>query len=325
MSNWSRRPNQPQMGFASDVLKVPPDVEEGRRSRPAVQVLVGAPHGEVGPGPGEGDRHGADGVRQVPEREGARPMRERRDRRHVVHERRAVRRVREGHERRVPVDRARERVLGHREPVLGLHDHQAMPLAQEVDRPLQHVEVRGEVHLVGDDGPAARPGPERRHHELEEIDRRGVRHDDVGRSRPDQRRELRADPLAGGEPSLAPPPDQPAAPLALDRLPEPRTRLPWQAPERVAVEVNQPRIADDELTPEAGERVGRIEAPRLGERVSATGAGSAASRRAAAGGVDGVRWRRRPPPCPRGIAGPPAGLRPDVSRDAGLRLGAGSA
>ena len=198
-------------------------------------------------------------------------MGEGRDGGHVVHERRTVRRVREGHERRVTVDCARERPLRHREPVLGLHDHQPVPLAEKIDRPLQHVEVRGEVHLVGDDDPAARPGPERRHHQLEQVDRCGVRHDDVGRIRADQRRELRADPLAGGEPPLAPPPDQPAAPLAVDRLPEPRTGLPGQPPERIAVEVDEARVADDELPPETGQRVGRVQSAGLGESARIAG------------------------------------------------------
>jgi hypothetical protein len=86
----------------------------------------------------------------------------------------------------------RERLLGDREPVLGLHHHQPVSLAEQVDRALQHVEVRGEVHLVGDDGSPIGPGPQRRHRELEQVHRRGVRHHDVGRGGADQRGELRA-------------------------------------------------------------------------------------------------------------------------------------
>ena len=50
-SNWSRWPNQPQIGWRSVGLQVAADVEEGRRARAAVEVLVRAADGEVGARP----------------------------------------------------------------------------------------------------------------------------------------------------------------------------------------------------------------------------------------------------------------------------------
>ena len=60
-------------GARQRVVEVPADVEEGRRARAAVHVLVRAPDGEVGPRRREGDRHGAHRVRQVPEGQRACP------------------------------------------------------------------------------------------------------------------------------------------------------------------------------------------------------------------------------------------------------------
>ena len=307
------------MGLVSDSWRSSADVEEGRRAGAAVHVLVRAPHGDVGPGRREGDRHGAHRVRQVPEGQRACPVRERGDGGHVVHEGRPVRRVREGDEGGVSVDRARERLLGDREPVLGLHHHQPVSLAEQVDRALQHVEVRGKVHLVGDDGSPIGPGPQRRHRELEQVHRRGVRHHDVGRGGADQRGQLRADPLAGGEPSLTPPANESPAPLAVDRLPEARPGLSGQPAERVPVEVDEARVADDELPPEPREWIRRVETAGLGQRA---GVGRRRQRRPARRS-GGRRGRRMPEPAPRRGRAAPPGRRVDprrvVSRDADPR------
>ena len=292
------------------LLEVPPHVEQGGRPGPAVHVLVRARDGEVDPGRAEPERHHADRVREVPEREGAGPMRERRHPLEVVDERRPVRGVGEGDQRGVPVDGAGERRLRHGEPVLGLRDRQAVSLAEQVDRALEDVEVRGEVQLVGDHGGAAGPRPERRDRQLEEVDGGGIRHDDVVRRRPDQGGELRADPLAGGEPALAPPSDEAASPLLLDGPTEPRGRLPREPPQRVAVQVDEARVADDELPPEARERIGRVQTARLRE------IGRALPRRPpprvrsprtrTAGGFTDEPWRRPRAPCaPLAVGRPP--------------------
>ena len=52
---------------AQPLLQVAAHVEERRRPRAAVEVLVGAAHGQVGAGVGQPDRHRADRVREVPE------------------------------------------------------------------------------------------------------------------------------------------------------------------------------------------------------------------------------------------------------------------
>ena len=49
IANWSRWPNQPWIGVAG-LLVLAPHVQEGRCSRAAVQVLVGAAHGQSTPG-----------------------------------------------------------------------------------------------------------------------------------------------------------------------------------------------------------------------------------------------------------------------------------
>jgi hypothetical protein len=68
---------------------------EGRRARAAIQVLVAAADGEVGPRRVQVDRHGAGAVRQVPDRQRAGRMGSRRDGGHVVHGAGAVVHVRE--------------------------------------------------------------------------------------------------------------------------------------------------------------------------------------------------------------------------------------
>ena len=87
------------------------DVEPGGRTGSAVEVLVGAPHGQVGAGSLEVHLDRAAGVAQVPEAERARVVGQCRDRGHVGDRRRAVVDMTERHQgdvARVSVDGGRD-------------------------------------------------------------------------------------------------------------------------------------------------------------------------------------------------------------------------
>ena len=112
----------------------------------------------------------------------------------------------------------------------------------------------------------------------------------------DQGGELGADPLAGREPPLTPSADEPPTPLALDRVAEPRGGPPGQPPEGIAVEVDEARVADDELAPEARERVGRVQTAGLHKsvRVDRLRPTALAGRRPGAGAPTGAPCRATP-------------------------------
>ena len=65
-------------------MQVAAHVEEGRRARPAVEILVGAAYGQVGVGCVQVHRHGAGRMAQVPQRQRAGLVGQRRECGHVV-------------------------------------------------------------------------------------------------------------------------------------------------------------------------------------------------------------------------------------------------
>ena len=199
-------------------------------------------------------------------------------------------------------------------PSSDLATDEAVPLAEQLDRSLQDVEVRGEVQLVGDHGPAAGPRPERRHHQLEQVDGRGIRR---RRRRPAAPRSAAASLapirwLAVNQPSPHPRMRRPPHSRSM-ALAEPRGGPPRQPPERVAVEIDEPRVADDELAPEARERIGRVQPARLRQSRPPTGGGHRVPRRPAPAAA---RRPRRATPRPPRPAAPAGGGRPAAGRRA---------
>jgi hypothetical protein len=126
---------------------------------------------------------------------------------------------------------------------------------------IQHVAVGGEVVRVGDH--RARPRVEHGRRELEEVHRGRVGHDHLARAGAEHLRRQQVPYALGQVDPIVPCLDQLGAPL----VHEPGQALPGgdrQAPERVAVEVDRPRVLDHEAIAEGRERVGGVEALGVG-------------------------------------------------------------
>jgi hypothetical protein len=227
--------------------QIPGDVGEARRSRAGAQELVGAAHGQLGAGAVQIQVQDPDRVAQVPDHEragGGRPSGLGRD---------------VGHLGRAVVD---DRADGHGDVVesVVVRSHLEPELAGDA---VGDVAVRRElVRVDGDDG-AGGTQLEGGVQQLVEVHRdRVVDHDLVtvdaeqpGQHRPRLEREL--------EPTVVPGPDQPARPLlgddALDLVHGPAGR----SAQRVAVQVHEGRVRDDELVAPGGERVRSVERHRV--------------------------------------------------------------
>jgi hypothetical protein len=148
--------------LAQLALQLSPDVAEGRRTRPAVEVLVGAADGEVGTGPGEVDRHRADRVGRVPEGQRTVVVGQPGEVGHVGHGARAVGDVGQA-ERRRAVEVGGEAARSG--PWIGSLGTSPVVNAVVGGEALQDVAVGGEVVVVGDQrsgapaSPACRPWP----------------------------------------------------------------------------------------------------------------------------------------------------------------------
>ena len=119
-----------------------------------------------------------------------------------------------------------------------------------------------------------RPGRavERGAREPVEVDRRRIADRDLVRPGPeDLRRQQVADPARLAEPVL-PAADQLAGPFLAGDPREPLDRRPRRPPERVAVEVEEIRVRDDEPVAERGERIRRVERRGIGRRDRRRGA-----------------------------------------------------
>ena len=148
------------------------DVAEGGGAGPAVQVLVGAAHREVDAPRVEGERDGADRVREVPEHQRAGVVGQRRQLRRGRQVARAVGDVAEHHQRGAPGQHRREVGRLHPGPRVRLDPAQRQP-ALGGDA-LQHVAVGGEVVGVDHHLVAARPQVDPRPGELVEQHGRRV-------------------------------------------------------------------------------------------------------------------------------------------------------
>ncbi len=99
--------------------------------------------------------------------------------------------------------------------------------------------------------------------QLVQVHRRGVVHGHFANSGADQGREKIPDALGLVDP-VRPRADQVDAPLLLDHLAETINRTSRRSTERVAVEVHERAVADDELLAPVGERICGVERQRTG-------------------------------------------------------------
>ena len=238
-------------------LEARADVEERGRPRAGVQVLVGAPDGQIGADRVEVDLDRTGRVAQVPEDERARCLSGGRDLGHPRQRAGAVVHRREHDQRRAA--RARLLDLGRLRAGDGVGGEHAKLAARPGGQALEDVAVGGEVGGVGDD--RARPGIERRAGELVEVDGRRVRHEHLPRRRPERGR---PEPVADRRRCLdpvVPAGHEPVAPLADPAL-ERGLGVVRDRAERVAVDVDLAPVAEREPAAEA-RRAGR---PRRGPR-----------------------------------------------------------
>ena len=209
------------------------DIDEGRRTRPAVQIFVRATDGEIGVVARDIDWKRARRMREIPDDEHPRRMRLSDQRRHVVPATRAIIDLGHHHRRNRRIDRIRDR--------FGRHDPQLMPAPQRRQQPFGHVEIGREIAAVRQDDGAIRIEIERGGERLIDLDRQCIAHHHAAGLGPDQPPHPVADAARHRHPaSIVPGADQPAAPLAPDRLRDALLDPAPQRPERIAVEIDHP-------------------------------------------------------------------------------------
>ena len=231
------------------------DVQKRGGAGSAVQILVAASHREVDPITLQLDLDCAGGVRQIPQRQGAGPMRRLRERRHVVPLAVAEVDVREREQRGVAVE--------------CLRDVRAVDRAQlateQLDGAPRDVQIRREVAPLGDDHATLGTRPEHGNDELEQVHGGALGDEDLARCRADEL----GDPVTDTHrrfhpPVLRPRPHEDASPLVFRHALQPLDAGLGQPSHRVAVQVHG-RIVDEKPVAESRQWVGRIE---RGARVS---------------------------------------------------------
>ena len=208
------------------------DVQEGGRSRAAVEVLVSAPDGEVGPVLVEPDLEHAGRVAQVPAAQPAHLVGGPGDGGEVPELAGAVvhRRVRGEDQVVADLGDPRHGVAGSD----ALDDETGIPGCGVGD-----VEVGGERVGVGEDDPPAGPQPRGAHDRLVEVHRRGVGADHLTRRGADEGTDAVTDPRRGTPPvGEVPARDEVVPPLAVHDVGHGLRDPGGQGAERVAVEVH---------------------------------------------------------------------------------------
>ena len=209
----------------------------------------------------ERDQHRADRVREVPEHQRARLVRDPGQAGPVGEEGRAVRDVAEHHERRPLPHRRLEQVGGDAGAGVDVDPPQRQPAL--LGDAVGHVAVGREVVAVEDDLGAVGAQRDGGPHQLVEQHRGGVADHDLTRGGAERHpAELVAEGLGQVEPPLVPPADQPSAPLLGHEPAQPVGRHRQRAPERVAVEVHERGVRADEAVAVGRQRVGGVEAGR---------------------------------------------------------------
>ena len=187
-------------------------VGERRRARAAVQVLVGAPDGDVDAGSGHVDLHRAGGVAEVPHDHGA-----------VLGGAGGL----GGEVDPRPGAEVDERTQGHVDArqIVAPAAHRRSRRRGDAGH---HVAVGGEVARIDGDhrGPVVGDGTQGGVHRLVEVHRRRVVDDHRARGRPDDGRQAVADPCGQVDPVL-PRGDEGAGPLLVEQGVEPGAA--WRA------------------------------------------------------------------------------------------------
>ena len=210
------------------------DIDEGRRARPAVQILVRAADGEIRIGAGHIDRKRARRMGEIPDDERAHAHAPCGQRRHVMPAAGAIIDLGHHHRRDRRIDRIRHR--------FGRDDPQLMSATQRFQQPFRHVEIGREIAAVGQDDGAIRIEIERGGQRLIDLDRQRIAHHHAAGRRTDQPAHPVTNAARHRHPAgIVPGADQPAAPFAPDRLGEALLNPARQRPERIAVEINHPR------------------------------------------------------------------------------------
>ena len=233
------------------------DVAERRRAGTAVEVLVGAPGGQVDAPGVELGGDDAGGVTHVEEHERAGVVGDLGDRRDVGQPGGAVGDVVDRHQGGLLPHDLRDLVggeAGRRVDVDPAEGHPA--LLRDAHR---DVAVGREVVAVDHDLGAPRAGRDGGAHELVEQHGRGVTDGDLaGSGAQTDAPEIVAEGERQVEPALVPATDQPDAPLVLDEGPQPLAGGRQRSTERVAVEVDQRGAGPHEALAVGGERVGVV-------------------------------------------------------------------
>jgi len=205
-------------GREQALLQVAAYVEEGGGAGTTVEVLVGATDRQVDTPGIQLDRHGADGVAEIPKNEGASLMSMGGDGLGIVEVAALEDDMREGDEGGVLVEGVEEVLVANSDAIGGGDDDQLMPVTEEMDTTLQDIQVRGEVEGIRDESGTPRAGLQGGDDQLEEVDRGRVANDNLTWCGTDQESDLLANALGGSEPVEVPAADQAATPGLLDDL-----------------------------------------------------------------------------------------------------------
>ena len=199
---------------------------------------------------------------QVPQHQRARVVHDAGDLRHVRERAAAVGHVGEADQRGPGVHGGAHRIRGHAAVQAGAD--QAQFRAALGGDPGQHVTVRREVVVVGDDDRPAGTGGQRGPGQLVQVDRGGVTDQHLpGRGAQQAAPEQVPGPAGQADP-VAPGPDKPGPPLAPQHIGDPVGRGERQHAERIPVQVDQRRIFQKEALTEAGQGIGRVAVEREG-------------------------------------------------------------
>jgi hypothetical protein len=144
-----------------------------------------------------------------------------------------------------------------------LRRHHLEGASHGLGRTSQHVDVGGEVGVIGDHFASALRSLEHGHGELVQIHRRGVRDDHLARGGADQRGDTIAELELKVPPSLVPGSNQSLAPCLLHLI-QPGRRRHWQTTEGIAVEIDEVRVFEMKLRSEHRQGIGAVEVDRLG-------------------------------------------------------------
>ncbi len=246
---------------AQHLLQAAAHEQERRRPGPAVQVLVGAAHRQVGPGRRQVDRHHPCRVAEIPQHQGAVPVGGGGDPRQVGEGGGPVGGVGQADEGHAVVEGGLD--LLHGRAGHGVALHQAQFPAALGGQAGQHVAVGGEVGRVGHQGAAAGEGVESRRGQAMQVGRGGVGHQHLVGGGADERSEAGPDAGRQVDPVL-PGLHQAPAPVVLHHPAQGGGGGSGQAAQGVAVHVDGPAGGEHEALAEPPQRVGAVEGLGVG-------------------------------------------------------------